>query len=78
MSARAKMQRVHGREHAEAVGDEGGGAVSMATRPVQASSTTSLAPAGDAREPDHTARCSPDPCVHTDRYRLVTPFALRL
>ncbi len=23
-------------------------------------------------------RCSPDPCQHTDRYRLVTPFSLRL
>jgi hypothetical protein len=27
---------------------------------------------------DATARCSPDPCQHTDRYRLVTPFSLRL
>jgi hypothetical protein len=25
-----------------------------------------------------TARCSPDPAQHTDRYRLVTPFSLRL
>jgi hypothetical protein len=24
------------------------------------------------------ARCSPDPMQHTDRYRLVTPFSLRL
>lgn len=23
-------------------------------------------------------RCSPDPCQHTDRYRLVMPFSLRL
>ncbi|MGE3175362.1 MAG: hypothetical protein AB7O97_22245 [Planctomycetota bacterium] len=30
--------------------------------------------------PRHRAddRCSPDPCQHTDRYRLVTPFSLRL
>ena len=27
---------------------------------------------------DTAARCSPDPCQHTDRYRLVTPFSLRL
>jgi hypothetical protein len=78
MSARAKLQRVHGREHAEAIGDEGGGAVSMATQPMQASPTPSPARAGDAREPDCAARCSPDPFVYTDRYRLVTPFALRL
>ena len=31
-----------------------------------------------ARVVDATARCSPDPCQHTDRYRLVTPFSLRL
>ena len=31
-----------------------------------------------ARVSDATARCSPDPCQHTDRYRLVTPFSLRL
>lgn len=31
------------------------------------------APAADA-----ATRCSPDPCQHTDRYRLVTPFSLRL
>ena len=30
---------------------------------------------GSARSSE---RCSPDPCQHTDRYRLVTPFALRL
>jgi hypothetical protein len=76
MSARAKMQRVHGREPAEAVGDEGGGAVSMATQTMQSSPASSRT--GDAREPDCAVRCSPDPCVHTDRYRLVTPFALRL
>jgi hypothetical protein len=78
MSARAKMQRVHGREHAEAVGDEGGGAISIATQPMQAAAAPSPARVGDAAEPECAARCSPDPWVHTDRYRLVTPFALRL
>lgn len=29
-------------------------------------------------EPRPAVRCSPDPCIHTDRYRLVTPFSLRL
>jgi hypothetical protein len=32
----------------------------------------------DARPVDANDRCSPDPCQHTDRYRLVTPFSLRL
>lgn len=34
---------------------------------------TKAAPAAEA-----ASRCSPDPCQHTDRYRLVTPFSLRL
>jgi hypothetical protein len=37
--------------------------------------TTATRPADDQVKPD---RASPDPCRHTDRYRLVTPFSLRL
>ena len=31
-----------------------------------------------AAEQRPASRCSPDPAMHTDRYRLVTPFSLRL
>lgn len=34
--------------------------------------------AASAAAGDTGSRCSPDPCQHTDRYRLVTPFSLRL
>ncbi len=37
--------------------------------------TTATRSADEKMKPDRT---SPDPCRHTDRYRLVTPFSLRL
>jgi hypothetical protein len=46
------------------------------------STATEIAPSQrrterDGQQPEQV-RCSPDPMQHTDRYRLVTPFSLRL
>jgi hypothetical protein len=45
----------------------------LATTNPRDKARSAAAPAADT-----AARCSPDPCQHTDRYRLVTPFSLRL
>ena len=53
-----------------------------ANRPVQASAQKAetgraIAGSGD-KDPGSDSRFSPDPMSSTDRYRLVTPFSLRL
>jgi hypothetical protein len=73
MSARANSQSRPERERdwldEQAVGTEASTAIELAPsqRPTD----------GDAQQTDG-GRCSPDPMQHTDRYRLVTPFSLRL
>ncbi|MEQ1634888.1 MAG: hypothetical protein ABL997_21080 [Planctomycetota bacterium] len=63
--------------------DSGSGRIAIADRLMQPQKPAAN-PARDKARPastpaaDAAARCSPDPCQHTDRYRLVTPFSLRL
>ena len=72
MSARANSQArpERGRDwlDEQAVGE----AVSIATEIAPSQRGTER----DVHQPE--VRCSPDPMQHTDRYRLVTPFSLRL
>lgn len=64
--------------------DSGSGRIAIAGRLSQPQKPAAASTARDKARPastpaaDAAARCSPDPCQHTDRYRLVTPFSLRL
>ena len=72
MSARSEAQRVLRRE-VTATAHPGEHAV--AVEPAEAAPPAVAA----AHAPGaYHERCSPDPCQHTDRYQLVTPFALWL
>jgi len=81
------MQQVHGRERAamtagaagESIASHAGGAIAGNTTARDSRSTSDAARAVSTSAPAAAKdRCSPDPAMHTDRYRLVTPFALRL
>ncbi len=72
MTVHAVVQSGSGRELATREVSEG-------KRPNErAAQTMPPGRAADANPASAAPRCSPDPCQHTDRYRLVTPFSLRL
>lgn len=84
VTARTRLQSENGREMTAMANADDAGAL----RPTNGESTDPDTCCGSARARLDAAgetrplaapadRCSPDPCQHTDRYRLVMPFSLR-
>ena len=72
MSARATVQSIPEREAAIGMAGQG---QALAADPAPPDDPTAWKKSDGEGLRD---RCSPDPCQHTDRYRLATPSAPRL
>jgi hypothetical protein len=77
MSARANAQSRPGRVFSAGLAEQVGSAPTVLDEPVEQLSAGSRGESAAAANGEGV-RCSPDPMQHTDRYRLVTPFSLRL